>query len=1011
MTMSEPPESGPVDIGSEGRPVPAFSVVGLGASAGGLAAFEAFFTGIPKDSEPGMAFVLIQHLDPDHESLLTGLIRRYTHLEACEVEDGMEVEPNRVYILPPRHEMVLREGRLRLRDPGAPRGHRFPIDRFLHSLAEELGEWAVGVILSGTGADGTLGARAIREAGGLVLVEDPESTREDGMPQSAIAAEVASHVLPASQMAEWLAREADPRGREETGPSDPLGAPQAEDGLRGVLDLVRQRTGHDFSQYKESSIRRRLERKMADREIGSFDEYVRHLNAAPDEVEELFGDLLIGVTRFFRDPIAFDALLERGVPHLLGDRAPGATLRVWVPGCSTGQEAYSIAILLQECMDRSKQFRRVQVFATDISSRAVGTARAGVYPAEIAEDVTAERLERFFSPVEGGTSYRIQKGIRDLVIFSEQDLIVDPPFSRVDLISCRNLLIYLVPDLQRKVLGLLHYALNPGGLLLLGSSETVGDLPDHFENLDRAGKLFRKRDAPLGSSPSRSPAGLMEGGDRVGVPRRPWARTATPPERSLRERTEQELLAHHAPAAVLVNAAGDVLYVHGRTGRFLEPAVGSVGMNVLAMARQGLKRSLASAFHQAVMDGTTVARKGLGVQTEGGTTTVDFTVRGVPGAESNAPGPDWFLVTFEAAPAGMGTCETGSENGTGTRGNGLPPSVDGSPSIDSVDVAALEKALQIAEDYLAVIETQLQTSGEESRSTIEELQSTNEELQSTNEELETSKEELQSVGEELSTVNAELETKVADLVRAEADMQNLLAGTGIGTLFVDADHRIQRFTPAITRLLQLIPGDVGRPVGDLATRFVAYRALEEDTAEVLRTLVPREVEVRTGDGLCYLLRILPYRLRNNVVNGAVITFTDITEVMEAREALRRAGELHRLAVVVRDANDAVTVQDLMGGLIAWNPGAERMYGWSETEALGMSYESLLPQDGRPAAQALLSEALVNPTLEPARTSRVAKDGSEFTVWLTATPLIREGGEVYALATTERRATSVPGAVE
>ena len=479
------------DVGA--RPQADFPIVGIGASAGGLAAFEAFFSGMPAQTDPGMAFVLVQHLAPDHKSILSDLVRRYTRMQVFEVEDGMAVRPNCAYIIPPNRDMAFLDGTLQLLEPAAPRGHRLPIDFFFRSLAQDQHERAICIVLSGTGSDGTLGVRVVKGEGGMVMAQNPESTEYDGMPRSAIATGLVDYVLPPAEMpAQLIAYAAHAFGTPPR-PARSL-APKAEDAMRKVFILLRAQTGHDFSQYKQNTISRRVERRMAVHQIERLSEYVRHLQQTPAEVEALFRDLLIGVTNFFRDPEAFVALQEQVIPRLFAGKDAGAVIRVWVPGCSTGEEACSISILLQEHMDLLKQSFKVQVFATDIDRQAIDQARTGLYPASIAADISAERLARFFAQEPDGTAYRLHKGLRETLIFSEQDVIKDPPFSKLDLISCRNLLIYMGGELQKKLIPLFHYALNPGGMLFLGTSETVGEFADLFATLDRKSKLYQRKE-------------------------------------------------------------------------------------------------------------------------------------------------------------------------------------------------------------------------------------------------------------------------------------------------------------------------------------------------------------------------------------------------------------------------------------------------------------------------------------------------------------------------------------
>jgi two-component system CheB/CheR fusion protein len=970
--------------------------VGIGASAGGLAAFEAFFSGMPADTDPGMAFVLVQHLAPDHKSILTDLVKRYTRMKVFEVADGMAVKPNCAYIIPPNRDMALLNGTLQLLEPAAPRGHRLPIDFFFRSLAQDQRERAIGIVLSGTGSDGTQGVRAIKGEGGMAMAQNPKSTEYDGMPSSAIATGLVDYVLPAAEMpAQLIAYVAHAFGKASL-PVSPA-VPKSEDALKKIFLLLRAQTGHDFSQYKQSTVVRRVERRMAVHQIERLEEYVRYLQQTPADVEALFRDLLIGVTSFFRDPEAFGALQEHAIPRLFAGKSTGALIRVWVPGCSTGEEAYSLAILLQERMEELKASFKLQVFATDIDRRAIDCARAGIYPASIAGDISPERLARFFSQESDGSAYRIQKNIRDRVIFSEQDVIKDPPFSKLDLISCRNLLIYMGGGLQKKLFPLFHYALNPDGMLFLGTSETVGEFVDLFATLDRKSKLYQRREEVAGVHRT----GLLLRRPEDGPVPRPSGKVAGDSKVPVRELTERALLQQYAPPGAVVNEHGDIFYLHGRTGKYLEPAPGEAGMNILKMAREGLRPDLTTALHKAAALKAPVRHPGLRIKTNGDFTIVNLTVQPVPAGPDSDAAAKLFLIVFEDAPApSPQLSETAGVLGGGGEAGEITGDVD-------ARVATLKQELRAKEEYLQTTNEELATSNEELKSANEEMQSVNEELQSTNEEMETSKEELQSVNEELGTVNTELQNKVADLSRSNNDMNNLLAGTGIGTIFVDHQLRIQRFTPTVTQVINLILTDVGRPVSHIVSNLVGYDRLAADVREVLDSLVPKEVEVQTQTGTWYLLRIRPYRTLENVIEGAVITFTEITEIKKAQAALRESEDLRRLAVVVRDAHDAIAVQDLEGRILAWNPGAERMYGWSEAEALAMNIRDLIPEGRREETLAVLRKLSRAEVLEPYRMPRIAKDGRIVEVWLTATALVNDCGAVYAIATTERKVQSEP----
>ncbi|MBI5375849.1 MAG: PAS domain-containing protein [Candidatus Schekmanbacteria bacterium] len=962
-----------------------FPIVGIGASAGGLAAFEAFFSGMPADTDPGMAFVIVQHLSPDHKSILSELVRRYTRMEVFEVEDGMVIKPNCTYIIPPNRDMVLLNGTLHLMEQIMSRGMRLPIDFFFRSLAQELRERSICIVLSGTGSDGTQGVRSIKGEGGMVMVQVPESAEYDGMPQSAIRTGLTDYILPPSEMpARLIAYVSHAFSKKILPVISP--ASTSEDALKKVCIMLRAKTGHDFSQYKQNTLVRRVERRMALCHIMQLDEYVRYLQQNQVEVESLFRDLLIGVTGFFRDPEAFKFFEEHIIPKIFSGKPAGTVIRVWVPGCSTGEEAYSIAILFQEHLDTLKQTFKVQLFATDIDKRAIDSARSGIFPASITADISPERLSRFFSHEPGSEVYRISKSIRDMLIISEQDVIKDPPFSKLDLISCRNLLIYMSGELQKKLIPMFHYALVPGGMLFLGTSETVGEFADLFATLDRKWKIYQSKEDIKSThrAMGRFIPPLTEGSRTVPQTEKTvWDKNKI----SLRELTEKVLLNEYTPSSVVVDEHGDILYIHGRTGRYLEPAPGNAGMNILKMIREGLRRELTIALHKAVSRKELVSCPGLRIKIDSDFTTVNITVRPMMAGPAETAPLGMFMVAFEEAPP---------VNQTGPEVTDWKSESAGHLSIDrDAQVAALEQELLAKEEYLQTTAEELETSNEELKSSNEEMQSVNEELQSTNEELETSKEELQSVNEELATVNNELQIKVADLSQTNNDMNNLLAGTGVGIIFVDHQLRIRRFTPAVTQVINLIQTDVGRPVGHIVSNLICYDRLLEDTQEVLDTLVSKEVEVQNKSRNWYLLRIRPYRTLENVIEGAVLTFVDITEIVKARESLRR------MAVVVKDSHDAVTLQDLDGNILSWNPAAEKIYGWSVSEALTMNVRDRIPERHSAEALARVQQLTENHILEPIQTQMLTKDGRIVEVWLTATALVNQTGKVYAIATTER----------
>ena len=833
---------------------------------------------MPTDGSLGMAFVIVQHLDPDHESLLLDLVKRYTSIDVAWAEDGMEVRSGCAYVMPPNKDMALMGGRLCLVKPEAPRGRRLPIDFFFRSLAADLHERAVCIVLSGTGSDGTLGLRAIKGEGGMAIAQTPETAGYDGMPRSAIATGQVDFILPPTDMPGQLLSYVSHAFLRT--PSARAKASEGPDQLPQVLLALRDRTGHDFSHYKTSTLRRRVERRMVVTRVERIDDYVALLKRDSLEVETLFRELLIGVTNFFRDAPAFETLAAEALPRLIAPRVPGDPVRVWVPGCSTGEEAYSIAILLQELAGSVKRNVSPQVFATDIDAEAVERARAGVYPDSISADVSPERLERFF--VRDGGTYRVAKTVRDCLVFAKQDVIKDPPFTRVDLISCRNLLIYLDGELQRKLMPLFDYALNSDGYLFLGSSETVGEAADLFAPVDKKWKLYQRRGTV---TPRQLLTTAMPPRGATGDDRRPELR-AVPLRLRVRDLAERTLLDKHAPACVVINAEGDVLYIHGHTGRYLEPPAGEPSGNLLKMARQGLRLELAAGIRKALTQKEALRYERLRVKTDGGTSLVNLIIEPMSGPDAVK---GVLLVLFEDAPA-----ENAARNATATE-----PIADREQRI-----ADLDRELSAKEEYLRSTVEELETSNEELKSTSEEMQSTNEELQSTNEEMETSREELQSVNEELVTVNSELQQKILELSRANNDMNNMLAGTGIGTLFVDTQLLISRFTSAITVILGLIPTDIGRPLSDIAPHLKGDADVLGAVSTVLDTLAPVEAQVESSDGRIFQMRVQPYRTLDNVIEGAVLTFVDIsarTKLEAERDELARTvAEAGRFAQSILD---------------------------------------------------------------------------------------------------------------
>lgn len=833
-----------------------FPIVGIGASAGGLEALEKFLGHVPEKS--GMAFVIVQHLDPTHKGIMVEILQRVTTMKVIEVRDGMKVQPDCVYVIPPNKDMSVLHGVLSLFDPMAPRGMRLPIDFFFRSLAEDRQQGSVAVILSGMGSDGTMGIRAIKEKAGIALVQEPASARFDGMPRSAVNSGLADFVAPAEELPGKIIAYVAHRPFAKT--NLPL-----EDGVRSSLEkifiLLRAHTGHDFSLYKKNTMYRRIERRMGIHQIGKITVYVRYLQENLQELELLFKELLIGVTNFFRDPPAWDQVKEEVIPVLLSNRPARHVLRAWIPGCSTGEEAYSLAIVFREALDQVQSADRpaLQIFATDLDREAIDRARQGSFLANIAADVSQERLDRFFVKTESG--YQIAKEIRETIIFATQNVIMDPPFTKLDIISCRNLLIYLVPDAQRKLLLLFHYSLNPGGFLLLGSSETVGASTGLFSALPGKSRFYRRTESAQGTEPVEFPSSFFSA-----LPSVPEEREVPGTVVNLQVLADRVLLEHYSPPAVLVNDKGDILYINGRTGKYLEPAAGKANWNIFAMAREGLRYELANAFQKAVRQRAPVSLRGLKVGTNGGKEMVNVTVRAIEEPEMLR---GLFMIAFTDA-ASLPEIKT-----------------KGRSRLTNAGQAELEDELKQIREELQGTREEMQTSQEELRSTNEELQSSNEELQSTNEELTTSKEEMQSMNEELQTVNAELQAKIDELSRLNNDMANLLNSTDIATVFVDNTLNVRRFTIQATTIIKLIGSDIGRPITDLATDL-NYPEMDQDIREVLRTLIFVEKEIATRDGRWFATRIMPYRTLENRIDGVVITFTNITKAKTLEDRLRHA---------------------------------------------------------------------------------------------------------------------------
>jgi len=958
-------------------------VVGIGASAGGLEALEQFFSHVPKGS--GLAYVVVQHLAPQHASMLPEILGRRTAMPVVQAKDGVSAQPDHVYVIAPGTTLGISGGSFQVASADAERHGQ--IDAFLRTLAEDQGERAVGVLLSGSGADGTIGLRAIKDHGGLTVAQSPDTAKYDNMPRSAIDAGLVDYVLPPEEIPAKLLEHAkgvaEGRVRVVAPVTPPVGveAPsdeQLEAALDRISEMLQRSTGHDFSHYKRGTVLRRLRRRVLLRRPPSLDEYLDVLGKDAQEANLLAKDLLIGVTEFFRDPEAFEHLALRALPHIIAANGADEGLRIWVPGCASGEEAYSLGILLREKLAEVSQAPRVQIFATDIDVEAIAEARQARYPADIAEHVTPARLARFFT--RHGSTYQVTKEIREMCVFSEHSLIRDPPFLGLHLISCRNLLIYLDAELQKKLVPVFHYALRPGGYLFLGPSESLGEHPELFDMVDKRFRIFKRAETAIRPVVEFPLSGRGAPRAVPSLPRPP----ATPPsqEQLVNSAFERMLLQEYTPPSAVVNERGDVLCVAGLTGGYLQPPAGVLTTNILDIAHASLRVELRTALIAAGRSGQKVVRDDVPVEVNGSPRRLRLTVRPMTRAKHNG----LFAVILQEL---MGEAETETPEGA-------EPSVLGADSASVIE--QLEGELRTTRADLRATIEELESSNEELKSSNEELLSTNEEMQSANEELQSSQEELKSVNEELSTVNTELGRKVEEIGRANSDLQNLFSSSDVITLFLDRELRLARFTPAARTFFRLIEADAGRPLTDLASRF-AGQDLAAVAGEVVRTLRTVERQVETVDGRgWYLLRILPYTTVEGVVAGVVITLADITRIKHAEADLRR------LATALIASNDAVTVLDLEGRILDWNRAAERMYGYSAAEAIQMNYEALVPEEHRGDFRSRLAAIARDEKVESLEVRRRTKDGRVLDVWLTFTKLADDRGRPTGVASTERDIT-------
>jgi two-component system CheB/CheR fusion protein len=827
--------------------------VALGASAGGLEAFELFFQKMPSDT--GLGFVVVSHLDPNHASILTEILQRVTDMPVTEVQDQMSVLPNHVYVIPPNYDMTIIHRILQLNITKAQRGQRMPIDVFFRSLAIDQNENANGIILSGTGTDGTQGLRAISGAGGLTLAQEPSTAKFDGMPTSAIQAGYVTHALPVEKMPEALISSINMLKKNKSNLTFPI---IPINSINSILMYLRAKTGHDFSLYKKSTITRRIQRRMLQNNIEDYDGYITYIKECSSEVNELFKELLINVTNFFRDPEAFNILKQEILPIMALGKPDDYNFRIWVAGCATGEEAYSLAILFRELMDGNHYKFNVQIYSTDLADAAVAIARMGVYPSSINLDISPERLRRFFIKEDSG--YRIKKEIREMLVFAVQNVIKDPPFTKIDLISCRNLMIYLEPELQNRLIPIFHYALKPNGILFLSPSESIGNHTDLFETMNRKWKLYKS--IPTSSS-TRTLLTSNFNWTKSSLEKPLEEAIKSTRETNLGELSRRMLLQFYAPASAVTDLKGNILYIYGETGKFLRPAPGQASFNIIDMAREGLQSELRAIYSIVSENTVTILNRELSVKTNGDFQSIYLSVRTLLNQNDLN---NLLLVSFQEI-SYQPPIKILERKNSKSKPNALR-------QIDELEI----ELMHTKENLQATIEEQY-ASNEELKCTNEEMQSTNEELQSTNEELETSKEELQSINEELVTVNSELQAKIAQLADMQNDMKNLLDNIHVGTIFLDQQLIIRRFTREATQLYRLVPSDVGRALGDIKSEMVEDNLLDA-ALTVLDNLVTIEREIKTINGNCYLARIQPYRTLENMIDGVVLTFANITDSIQ-----------------------------------------------------------------------------------------------------------------------------------
>lgn len=838
-----------------------FHIVGISGGAGAIKSFELFFSAINADT--GMAFIVFPQIENSQLYTLVELIQNASKMKVFIIENGMKVQQDCIYINSPERGVLIQKKLFNLLEPESSLESKMPVNLFFNQLAKDAGEKSICIIFSGIGNDGIQGLRAIKEKLGLIMVQAPETAEYSAMPLNAINTNLVDYIVPVEEMPtkliEYIRHIARNSGERYEAIKDSIA-------LQKIFNLIRNQTGHDFSMYKKNTMLRRIERRINIHQLNNISDYETYLQENLHEVNILFSELLIGVTSFFREPEAFEYLKLNVIPNLLKGKMKEKKIRIWITGCSTGEEAYSIAIIIRECLENLKMVNgmKVFIFATDINNQAIEIARQGVYPSSIADNVSIERLIRFFVKTDDG-NYMIKKEIREMIVFAPHNVIMDPPFIKLDMLCCRNLLIYFSTELQKKLLPIFHYSLNLGGVLFLGSSETIGECTSLFSVMESKLRIFERKESMYSMVPMiefiSSP--VTRENTKNSIVNKNINETIS-------DKVQKVLLEDFTPPAVVINENGDIIYISGRTGNYLEPSPGKANLNIFAMAREGIKYELGKAIHSASVQRKSIDLYGLTVKLNSGYQCVNITVSPLKD-EENISG--LLIVVFKDVISGMNFARADTELSMSSE--------------QTAAVMELEDQLMNKNEYLQSTIEEMETSQEELKSMNEELQLTNEEMQSTNEELKTSREELQSLNEELLTINSEMQIKNDELSQSNNDMRNLLYSTQIATIFLDNNLNIKRFTPEMTKIISLIQTDVGRPISDIVQKL-KYSNLISDVKEVLETLVFKELQVETIDENWFNMRILPYRTVENVIDGVVITFSDITVCKRLEESLARA---------------------------------------------------------------------------------------------------------------------------